>query len=117
MRIRGPCLQPAAGKRQSALLGCVDPTPGTSDPRRSKAVVDTDTRCTLMPPRYKGSEPVGVSGVTGSQQLTVLEAEVSLAGDEQHEHSPVASGPAHPWHRAPQERVSQCPQRVLVGFW
>jgi len=46
-----------------------------------------------MPSDYKRSEPIGISGVTGqSQQLTVLEAEVSLSGNEWQKHHGV-TGP------------------------
>jgi len=46
-----------------------------------------------MPSDYKRSEPIGISGVTGgSQQLTVLEAEVSLTGNEWQKHHGV-TGP------------------------
>uniref|UniRef100_A0A8U7MAH9 Uncharacterized protein n=1 Tax=Corvus moneduloides TaxID=1196302 RepID=A0A8U7MAH9_CORMO len=62
--------------------------PGTSDPQRYTALVDTGAQCTLMPSRYVGAEPISISGVTGgSQQLTVLEAEVSLTGNEWQKHS------------------------------
>lgn len=60
--------------------------PGTSDPKKYKALVDAGTQCTLMPLR-------NVSGVTGgSQQLTVVEAEVSLTRKEWHKH-PIVTGP------------------------
>ncbi|KAJ7408829.1 hypothetical protein BTVI_58401 [Pitangus sulphuratus] len=67
--------------------------PGTSDPQRYKTLVDTRTQCTLMPSRYIGAQSISLSGVTGgSQQLTILEAEVSLAGKEWHRH-PIVTGP------------------------
>ncbi|GAB0208494.1 hypothetical protein GRJ2_003315100 [Grus japonensis] len=57
--------------------------PGTSDPQEYKALVDTGAQCTLMPSNYEGVEPISISGVTGgSQQLTLLEAEVSLIGND-----------------------------------
>jgi len=53
--------------------------PGTSDPQEYKALVDTNAQRTLMSSSYEGAEPICISGVTGvSQQLTVLEAEMSL---------------------------------------
>ncbi|XP_051655122.1 uncharacterized protein LOC127476333 [Manacus candei] len=49
-----------------------------------------------MPSRYVGAESISISGVTGgSQQLTVLEAEVSLTGKEWHRH-PIVTGPEAP---------------------
>ncbi|KAK4810743.1 hypothetical protein QYF61_007717 [Mycteria americana] len=70
--------------------------PGTSDPQEYKALVDTGAQCTLMPSSYIGAEPICISGVTGgSQQLTVLEAEVSLTGNEWQKH-PIVTGPEAP---------------------
>ncbi|KAK4811001.1 hypothetical protein QYF61_014473 [Mycteria americana] len=70
--------------------------PGTSDPQEYKALVDTGAQCTLMPSSYIGAEPISISGVTGgSQQLTVLEAEVSLTGNEWQKH-PIVTGPEAP---------------------
>ncbi|KAK4830408.1 hypothetical protein QYF61_010939 [Mycteria americana] len=70
--------------------------PGTSDPQEYKALVDTSAQCTLMPSSYTGAEPICISGVTGgSQQLTVLEAEVSLTGNEWQKH-PMVTGPEAP---------------------
>ncbi|GAB0197946.1 hypothetical protein GRJ2_002260000 [Grus japonensis] len=67
--------------------------PGTSDPQEYKALVDTDAQCTLMPSSHEGAEPISISGVTGgSQQLTLLEAEVSLTGNEW-EKPPIVTGP------------------------
>ena len=49
-----------------------------------------------MPSSYKGVEPICISGVTGgSQQLTVLEAEISLTGNEWQKH-PIVTGPEAP---------------------
>ncbi|GAB0209788.1 hypothetical protein GRJ2_003444500 [Grus japonensis] len=46
-----------------------------------------------MPLSHEGAEPISISGVTGgSQQLTVLEAEVSLTGNECEKH-PIVTGP------------------------
>jgi len=48
-----------------------------------QALLDTGAQCTLMPSSYKEVEPTCISEVTGgSQELTVLEAEVSLTGEE-----------------------------------
>ncbi|KAK4806478.1 LOW QUALITY PROTEIN: hypothetical protein QYF61_013971 [Mycteria americana] len=70
--------------------------PGTSDPQEYKALVDTGAQCTLMPSSYIGAEPICICGVTGgSQQLTVLEAEVSLTGNEWQKH-PTVTGPEAP---------------------
>ncbi|KAK4810764.1 hypothetical protein QYF61_007738 [Mycteria americana] len=49
-----------------------------------------------MPSSYIGAEPICICGVTGgSQQLTVLEAEVSLTGNEWQKH-PIVTGPEAP---------------------
>ncbi|GAB0209432.1 hypothetical protein GRJ2_003408900 [Grus japonensis] len=49
-----------------------------------------------MPSSYEGVEPIAISGVTGgSQQLTLLEAEVSLSGNEWQKH-PIVTGPESP---------------------
>ncbi|KAK4828266.1 LOW QUALITY PROTEIN: hypothetical protein QYF61_024931 [Mycteria americana] len=70
--------------------------PGTSDPQEYKALVDTGAQCTLMPSSYIGAEPICICGVTGgSQQLTVLEAEVSPTGNEWQKH-PIVTGPEAP---------------------
>ncbi|KAK4807223.1 LOW QUALITY PROTEIN: hypothetical protein QYF61_024343 [Mycteria americana] len=68
--------------------------PGTSGPQEYKALVDTSAQCTLMPSSYIGAEPICISG-GGSQQLTVLEAEVSLSGNEWQKH-PILTGPEAP---------------------
>ncbi|GAB0206637.1 hypothetical protein GRJ2_003129300 [Grus japonensis] len=70
--------------------------PGTSDPQEYKALVDTSAQCTLMPSSSEGVEPISISGVTGgSQQLTLLEAEVSLTGNDWEKH-PIVTGPEAP---------------------
>ena len=49
-----------------------------------------------MPSNYIGAEPISIAGVTGgSQELTVLEAEVSLTGNEWQKH-PIVTGPEAP---------------------
>jgi len=64
-----------------------------SDPQEYKAPVDTGAQCTLMPSDFKGSESICFSGVTGgSQELTVLEVEVSLIGKGWQKH-PIVTGP------------------------
>ncbi|PKU33504.1 hypothetical protein llap_16188 [Limosa lapponica baueri] len=69
---------------------------GTSDPQEYKALVDTGTQCTLVPSSYRGAECIYISGVTGrSQELTALEAEVSLTGNEWQKH-PIVTGPEAP---------------------
>ena len=70
--------------------------PGTSDSQEYKALVDTGAHCTLMPSEFKGSESICISGVTGgSQELSVLEAEVSLTGQDWQKH-PIVTGPEAP---------------------
>jgi len=67
--------------------------PGTSHAKEYKALVDTGAQCILMPSDFKSSESICISGVTGgSQEMTVLEAEVSLTGQEWQKH-PIVTGP------------------------
>jgi len=67
--------------------------PGTSDLQEYKALVDTGAQCALMPSDYKGSESICIFGVTGgSQELALLEAEVSLTGNEWQKH-PIVTAP------------------------
>jgi len=71
--------------------------PGTSDPQEYKAPVDTGAQCTLMSSDFKGSESISISGVTGgSQELSELEAEVSLTGQDWQKH-PIVTGPKAPF--------------------
>ncbi|GAB0190200.1 hypothetical protein GRJ2_001485300 [Grus japonensis] len=70
--------------------------PGTSDPQKYKALVDTGAQCTLIPSGYRGTEPIRISGVTGGcQELSILEAEVNLTGDKWEKH-PIVTGPEAP---------------------
>jgi len=70
--------------------------PGTSDPQKYKALLDTDAQCTLIPSGYRGTEPIWISGVTGGcQELSVVEAEVSLTWDKREKH-PIVTGPEGP---------------------
>ncbi|KAJ7415834.1 hypothetical protein WISP_75828 [Willisornis vidua] len=70
--------------------------PGTSDLQRYQALVDTGAQCTLMPSEYESTETVSISGVTaGSQDLSVVEVDMSLTGDQWEKHSIVA-GPEAP---------------------
>ncbi|RMC10273.1 hypothetical protein DUI87_13075 [Hirundo rustica rustica] len=70
--------------------------PGTSEPQKYEAFVDTGSQCTLIPSEYVGTEPISIAGVTGgSQELTLLEAEVSLTGKECQKH-PIVTGPGAP---------------------
>ncbi|KAM6357021.1 uncharacterized protein FN964_006108 [Alca torda] len=70
--------------------------PGTLEPQKYTALVDTGAQCTLLPSNHKGTESVTISGVTGgSQELTVLEAEVSLTGNKWEKH-PIITGPDAP---------------------
>ncbi|RMC22055.1 hypothetical protein DUI87_02926 [Hirundo rustica rustica] len=50
--------------------------PGTSEPQKYEALVDTGSQCTLIPSEYVGTEPISIAGVTGgSQDFTLVEAE------------------------------------------
>lgn len=57
--------------------------------------MDGSAQFTLMPSSYKGVEPICISGVTGSQVLTALEAEISLTGNEWQKH-PIVTSPEVP---------------------
>ncbi|RMB97413.1 hypothetical protein DUI87_26141 [Hirundo rustica rustica] len=70
--------------------------PGTSEPQKYEALVDTGSQCTLIPSEYVGTEPISIAGVTGgSQELTLLEAEVSLTRKEWQKH-PIVTGSGAP---------------------
>ncbi|RMC10437.1 hypothetical protein DUI87_13242 [Hirundo rustica rustica] len=70
--------------------------PGTSEPQKYEALVDTGSQCTLIPSEYVETEPISIAGVTGgSQELTLLEAEVSLTGKEWQKH-PIVTGSGAP---------------------
>jgi len=70
--------------------------PGTLYPQEYKALVDTGAQCTLMPLHFKGSESICISGVTGvSQELSVLEAEMRVTGQEWQKY-PIVIGPEAP---------------------
>ncbi|RMC16994.1 hypothetical protein DUI87_06251 [Hirundo rustica rustica] len=70
--------------------------PSTSEPQKYEALVDTGSQCTLIPSEYVGTEPISIAGVTGgSQELTLLEAEVSLTGKEWQKH-PIVTGSGPP---------------------
>ena len=61
--------------------------PGTSEPQKYKALVDTGAQCTLIPSGFEGTERIHIHGVTGgSQELSVLEAEISLTGRDWQKH-------------------------------
>ncbi|RMC01077.1 hypothetical protein DUI87_22343 [Hirundo rustica rustica] len=61
--------------------------------QKYEALVDTGSQCTLIPLEYLGTEPISIAGVMGgSQELTLLEAEVSLTGKEWQKH-PIVTGP------------------------
>jgi len=75
----------------------------------------------LIPSGYRGTEPIWNSGVTGGcQELSVLEAEVSLTRDKWEKH-PIVTSPEAPCilgiDRLPKERVFQGPKGIPVGFW
>ncbi|RMC03402.1 hypothetical protein DUI87_20599 [Hirundo rustica rustica] len=56
--------------------------PGTSEPQKYEALVDTGWQCTLMPSEHVGTEPISIAGVTGaSQELTLLEAKAVRKSD------------------------------------
>ncbi|RMC05564.1 hypothetical protein DUI87_18761 [Hirundo rustica rustica] len=66
--------------------------PGTSEPQKYEALVDTGSQCSLMPSERVGTEPISIAGVTGgSQQLTLLEAEVNPTRKEWQKHLIVTS--------------------------
>ncbi|RMB99872.1 hypothetical protein DUI87_23650 [Hirundo rustica rustica] len=70
--------------------------PGTSEPQKYEALVDTGAQCTLLPSRHVGEESVSIAGVTGgSQEFTLVEADVSLTGNEWKRH-PIVTGPEAP---------------------
>ncbi|RMC20946.1 hypothetical protein DUI87_01800 [Hirundo rustica rustica] len=70
--------------------------PGTSEPQKYEALVDTGSQCTLIPSEHVGTEPISIAGVTGgSQELTLLEAEVSLTRKEWQKH-PIVTGSGVP---------------------
>ena len=70
--------------------------PGTSEPQRYEALVDSGAQCTLMPSSHQGTESVHIHGLTGgSQELTTLEAKISLTGKDWQKH-PIVTGPGAP---------------------
>ncbi|RMB92487.1 hypothetical protein DUI87_31130 [Hirundo rustica rustica] len=70
--------------------------PGTSEPQKYEALVDTGAQCTLLPSRHVGEESVSIAEVTGgSQDFTLVEADVSLTGNEWKRH-PIVTGPEAP---------------------
>ena len=69
---------------------------GTSNPQKFKALVDTGAQCTLMPSGHQGTKPTYIHGVAGgSQELTMLEAEISLTGKDWQKH-PIVTGQGAP---------------------
>jgi len=67
--------------------------PGTSEPQKYKALVDTGAQCTLMPLNHQGTKSIYIHEVTGSsQELTMLEAVISLTGKDWQKH-PIVTGP------------------------
>ena len=70
--------------------------PGTSEPQKHKALVDTGAQRTLLPLSQRGTKPISIHGVTGgSQELTMLEAEISLTGKDWQK-LPMVTGPGAP---------------------
>ncbi|RMC22271.1 hypothetical protein DUI87_00582 [Hirundo rustica rustica] len=79
---------------EPSLLDCVDLMAWYI--RATEALVDTGSQCTLMPSEHGGTEPISIAGVMGgSQELTLLEAEVSLTGKEWQKH-PIVTGSGAP---------------------
>ena len=69
---------------------------GTSDPQEDKAPVDASAQCTLIPSSYTGAKSICISAVTGgSQQLTILEAEISFTGNKWQKY-PIVTDPEVP---------------------
>ncbi|KAJ7404379.1 hypothetical protein BTVI_72488 [Pitangus sulphuratus] len=67
--------------------------PGTSAPQEFKVLVDTGAQYMLMPSGHVGPESISISGVIGgSQELMVLEVEVSLTGKDWQKH-PIMTSP------------------------
>ena len=59
--------------------------------------MDTGAQRTLMPSSHEGTESIRISGVTGgSEELTVLEAKISLTGKDWQKH-PIVTGPGAPY--------------------
>ena len=55
--------------------------PGTSEPQKYGALVDSSAQCTLTPSSHEGTKSIYISGVTeGSQELTELEASLVKTG-------------------------------------
>ncbi|RMB96989.1 hypothetical protein DUI87_26569 [Hirundo rustica rustica] len=72
-----------------------------------------------MPSRHVGAESVSIAGVTGgSQDFTLVEADVSLTGKEWKKtpYCDWARGPMHFGHRLPPKWVFQRPERTQVGI-
>ncbi|KAK4830383.1 LOW QUALITY PROTEIN: hypothetical protein QYF61_010610 [Mycteria americana] len=60
----------------------------SATPREYKALVDIGAQCTLIPSDYEGAESICISGVMGGlQELSALEAEVSLTGNKWQKHA------------------------------
>lgn len=90
IRMTGGALSPSMWGKGSIWIQW----PGTSDPQEYKALVSTGAQCTLMVSSYEEVEPICIFWVTqGSQQITLLEAEVSLTGNEWYKHALVTCAP------------------------
>ncbi|KAK4831367.1 hypothetical protein QYF61_017498 [Mycteria americana] len=79
------------------------------------ALVDTGAQCMLVPSRYRGTEPIWISGVTGDAKNCLYWRLRGQVGKAPHCDQP--RGPLYPWHRLPQERVLQGPKGVPMSFW
>ncbi|RMB87993.1 hypothetical protein DUI87_35630 [Hirundo rustica rustica] len=52
--------------------------PGTSEPQKYEALVDTGSQCTLIPSEYVGTEPISIARVTGGSQELTLSIDLKL---------------------------------------
>lgn len=70
--------------------------PGTLEPQKYKALVNTGSQCTLIPLRHTRVESVSIAGMTGgSVDFTLAEADMSLTGNKWKKH-PIVTGPEVP---------------------
>ncbi|RMC20656.1 hypothetical protein DUI87_01508 [Hirundo rustica rustica] len=93
---RGPASSQEEARKNRVFWTVWIQWPGTTEPQKYEALVDTGAQCTLMPSGHVGTELISIAGVMGgSQQLTLLEAEVSLTRKEWQKHT-VVTGPEAP---------------------
>ena len=93
---RGPALR-RGGERDNRVYWTVwIRWPGTSEPHKYQALVDSGAQCTLMSSSHEGTESIHICGVSGgSQELTALEAKIRLTGTDWQKH-PIVTGPGAP---------------------